>query len=189
MWRDYLSMAEKLAYDLKERTVAMPKELRARHDAAAETLRVEETKDEMTRYKRRRRMLEKRFGFSLGELKVVIPTCSAEIIQEGKTLRHCVGGYAARHIEGKTTILFIRKRRTPGRSYLTVELYEEKDKWKIKQIHGYRNEGYKGAVRPEVRHGAFLEAWLDWVNDGSPRDKKGEPIMKGPDKAGKEKAV
>jgi hypothetical protein len=137
----------------------------------------------MKRYRRRRRMLEKKYGFVLGELRVVIPVSSAEIVQEGKTLHHCVGGYAARHIEGKTTILFIRKRRTPGRSFLTVELETDKrGKVKIRQVHGYRNEGYakadeREAVRPANRYAWFLDVWLSWVNAGSPRDKSGAPIL------------
>ena len=192
-WSDYLDMAHTLGYDLSEKTVAMPKDLQRRHDAAAETIRVESGRVEMKKYKRRRRMLEKKFAFALEGLRVVVPVSSAEIVQEGKTLHHCVGGYAARHIEGKTTILFIRKRRTPGRSFLTVELTEDKrGRWSIVQVHGYRNEGYasgeaKEAVRPSTRYKWFLDAWLGWVNAGSQRDKDGSPVLPGTDK--KEEAV
>lgn len=192
-WSDYLSMARRLGYDLTEKTVAMPKDLQERHDRAAETIKVEGSRDEMKRYRRRCRMLEKKYGFALGELRVIIPVSSAEIVQEGQTLHHCVGGYAARHIEGKTTILFIRKRRTPGRSFLTVELYEERGKIKLRQVHGYRNEGYakadeREAVRPMNRYAWFLDTWLGWVNAGSQRDKAGNPVL--PDEIRvKEKAV
>lgn len=193
-WSDYLDMAHTLGYDLSEKTVAMPKDLQRRHDAAAETIRVESGRVEMKKYKQRRRMLEKKFAFALDGLRVVVPVSSAEIVQEGKTLHHCVGGYAARHIEGKTTILFIRKRRTPGRSFLTVELTEDKrGRWSIVQVHGYRNEGYasgeaKEAVRPSTRYKWFLDAWLGWVNAGSQRNKEGSPVLPGTDKT-KEEAV
>ena len=136
-------------------------------------------------------MLEKKYGFALGELRVVIPMSSAEIVQEGRTLHHCVGGYAARHIEGKTTILFIRKRRTPGRSFLTVELAADKrGRVSIVQVHGYRNEGYasgaeKEAVRPSTRYKWFLDAWIGWVNAGSERDKEGNPVLPETDKTEK----
>lgn len=182
-WSDYLHMAHTLGYDLSEKTVAMPRDLQQRHDAAAETIKVESGREEMKKYKRRRRMLEKKFAFALDGLRVVVPVSSAEIVQEGKTLHHCVGGYAARHIEGKTTILFIRKRRTPGRSFLTVELTQDKrGRVSVVQIHGYRNEGYasgaeKEAVRPSTRYKWFLDAWIGWVNAGSPRDKDGAPIL------------
>lgn len=183
-WLDYLNMAKKLGYDLKEETVAMPKDLKERHDAAAETVRINENAKEMKRYKRRRKQLEKQFDFSMGGLRALVPLSSAEIVREGKTLHHCVGGYAARHIEGTCTILFIRKARTPMRSFLTVELYQERGKWEIRQVHGYKNEGYaKGeereAVRPSNRYAWFLEAWLGWVNAGSQRDSDGRPVLPG----------
>ncbi|MBQ6609263.1 MAG: PcfJ domain-containing protein [Oscillospiraceae bacterium] len=176
-WKDYLQLAKQLNLDLTERTVAMPKDLRIRHDAAAETIRVKENAEEMKKYRKRRRMLEKKYSFALGGLCVRVPTDTGEIVTEGRTLHHCVGGYAARHISGVTTILFIRHQRKPGRSFLTVELKEENGKIGIKQIHGYRNEGYNGAVDPEIRFAGFLETWLAWVNAGSERDRNGLPVL------------
>lgn len=177
IWGDYLGMAEKLGYDLREETVAMPKDLRARHDAAADIIRVNSTAAEMKRYKYRRRKLEKKYAFAMGGYCILIPTSSAEIVQEGQTLHHCVGGYAARHIEGKTTILFLRKQKTPGRSFLTIELKERKGMIEILQIHGYRNEGYRHAVPPKKKFAWFLDPWLDWVNRGSERDRDGAPVL------------
>ena len=177
-WKDYLRMAEKLHLDLTEKTVAMPKDLKERHDAAAETLRITVNAEEMKIYKERRRKLEKRYCFSMGDYCIRVPNSSAEIVQEGKTLHHCVGGYAPRHINGTTTILFLRKKRTPGRSFLTIELYEEHGKIKIRQIHGYRNEAYCGYdINEKERFGWFLGPWLKWVNAGSKRDRDGNPIL------------
>lgn len=179
-WKDYLDLAVQLGYDLKEPTVAMPKNLQERHDAAASTIRINKNAAEMKKYKYRRRKLEKSFSFTMGGFCVLVPTCSEEIIQEGKTLHHCVGGYAARHIEGKTTIVFLRKQRTPGRSFLTIELKEEKGRTDIRQIHGYRNELYdKNAIEPRVKYAWFLDVWLDWVNHGSKRDRDGLPVLPG----------
>ena len=178
-WADYLDMAVKLHYDMTEPTVVMPKNLQERHDAAAETLGELNRLDEMKRYKARRKMLEKKFSFKLEGYRILIPNSADEIIQEGKTLHHCVGGYAARHISGSTTILFLRKARTPTRSFLTIELYEERGQVKIKQIHGYRNENYKGGheLPPGERFAWFLDPWLEWVNAGSQRDKQGQPVL------------
>lgn len=64
-----------------------------------------------------------------------------------------------------------------------MELQQDKrGRVSIVQIHGYRNEGYasgaeKEAVRPSTRYKWFLDAWLGWVNAGSPRDKDGAPIL------------
>lgn len=176
-WKDYLGMAKQLDFDLKEETVAMPKNLRERHDSAAEIIRHQASESEMKRYRKRRRRLEKKYCFRLGELCVLVPTGSEEIVREGRTLRHCVGGYAARHIEGKTTILFIRKWKTPGRSFLTVEVYEDRGKIRIRQIHGYKNEGYHPALKPSEKYAWFLEPWLQWVNNGSKRERDGKPAL------------
>jgi len=177
-WKDYLNMAAQLGYDLKESTVAMPKDLQARHDAAAETVRVEAAALEKKKYEKRRKKLEKIFGFSMGGLRVIVPKSAREIVNEGKTLHHCVGGYAARHVDGQTTILFLRRERRPERSYITIEMRQERKGWWIVQVHGYRNEGYGARRRAQDRFAWFLNPWLDWVNDGSPRDKAGAPIIR-----------
>lgn len=177
-WKDYLDMAGKLGYDLKEMTVAMPKDLDARHDAAAAALEYQEDKIMAEKYKTRYKRLLKCYEFELNGLRIVIPKTEREIINEGKTLHHCVGNYAARHMEGKSTILFLRKARTPGRSFLTIELAKNKKKQVyIMQIHGYGNDCYRAAVRPEDKYSWFLKPWLDWVNSGSKRDKDGKPII------------
>ena len=56
-----------------------------------------------------------------------------EIISEGQALQHCVGGYAERHAEGKTTILFIRRKDNLDTPYYTLEI-DDKTKH-IKQYH------------------------------------------------------
>ena len=193
-WCDYLDMAQSLNYDLTEETVLMPKNLQERHDAAAETLGELDRLDEIKAYKIRRKQLEKKYGFKLGGLRVLIPNSAEEIIAEGKTLHHCVGGYAARHVQGKTVILFLRNAKKPMRSFLTIEMIKRKGRMDIMQIHGYRNEGYarregeREAVNPRVRYAWFLDIWLDWVNAGSKRDRDGNPVL--PDEIrAKEKAV
>lgn len=180
-WMDYLTMAQKLNYDMTEETVTMPKDLKQRHDAAAAIIRHQGSEEERKKYKKRKRMLEKKYEFSLGELCILVPQSTEEIVQEGKTLHHCVGGYADWHMRGKTTILFLRKRRKQGRSFLTIELKEERGQIGIWQIHGYKNEGYtkagKPAIPPRERYRDFLDTWLAWVNAGSKRDKQGRPIL------------
>lgn len=176
-WNDYLDMAAQLGYDLTEKTVAMPKELRQRHDTAAETIKARANEAELKKYKKRRRMLENRYAFRMAGYCILIPKGTEEIIAEGKTLHHCVGGYAVRHVEGKTTILFLRKTRTPARSFLTIEMETVNGIERIRQIHGFKNENYEGATAPRERFGWFLNPWLEWVNAGSERDRAGNPVL------------
>ena len=184
-WLDYLHMAQKLGYDLSVPTVAMPKDLQERHDAASQMMYLKSHEDELKKYKTRRRNLEKKYRFQMGGYCIVIPTSGDEIVREGKTLQHCVGGYAARHMAGTTTILFLRKTRTPGRSFLTLEMDRKEGKDVIRQIHGYKNERYGGPTKPpavlspEERFAWFLGPWLEWVNAGSERDRDGNPILPG----------
>lgn len=193
-WCDYLDMAQSLNYDLTEETVLMPKNLQERHDNAAETLGELNRLDEIKAYKVRRRQLEKKYDFKMDGLRILVPNSAEEIVDEGRTLHHCVGGYAARHVQGETCILFLRHAKKPMRSFLTIELTKRQGKMDIMQIHGYRNEGYakrKGeqeSVDPRTRYAWFLDTWLDWVKAGSKRDKDGSPVLPGKDKM-KEVAV
>lgn len=175
LWYDYLDMAKKLGYDLGRQDVLMPKNLRERHDAAAQTLRLEEDAKTAKFYAKRLKMLREKYEFELDGLRIVVPESAGQIVEEGKTLKHCVGGYAGRHIEGKTVILFLRRSRRPERPLVTIEMcgFDNND---ILQVHGYKNELGR-ADRPEKKYGAFLTAWQDWLRAGSRRDSKGRPVL------------
>lgn len=175
LWYDYLDMARKLEYDLSRPDVLMPKNLRERHDAAAQTLRLVEDAKAAKVYAKRLKMLREKYEFELDGLRIVVPESARQIVEEGKTLKHCVGGYAGRHIEGKTVILFLRRSRRPERSLVTIEMcgFDNND---IQQIHGYRNELGR-ADSPFKKYGTFLTTWLDWIRGGSKRDSKGRPVL------------
>lgn len=179
LWLDYLHMARELGYDLAEATVAMPKDLRERHDAADELLGMRRDQAVSAAYAKRYKKLCRKYEFAMSGLRIVVPKGGSEIVREGKTLHHCVGGYAARHIEGKTTILFLRHEKRPERPWMTIELTGSDT---IRQVHGYRNEGYAHAQDPGERYGWFLDAWLAWVHNGSRRDKQKQPILEAKEK-------
>lgn len=179
-WKDYLDMAEKLHYDMSRRDVLMPKNLKERHDAAADTIRAQEAEKASQEYKRRRKNLQKLYAFELGGLLIRVPGSAQEIVDEGKALAHCVGGYAARHIEGKVDILFLRDAENPDKPMVTIEMkprVSPTDPVHMVQIHGYRNEMYKNAIDPKKKYKEFLDVWMDWLRYGSKRNKKGAPIL------------
>lgn len=175
LWFDYLDMAQKLGYDLSRPDVLMPKNLRERHDAAAQTLQLEENAKAAKAYAKRLKMLRDKYEFELDGLRIVVPESARQIVEEGKTLKHCVGGYAGRHVVGKTVILFLRRSRRPDRSLVTIEMcgFDNND---IRQIHGYRND-FCNRVRPKKKYDAFLAVWQDWLRAGSKRDGKGRPVL------------
>lgn len=178
MWLDYIDAAKKLDYDLTLRGVAFPKNLIGAHDAATAAVKYEENAAAQAEYKKKYQKLVKKYSFTAMGLSVVVPEDDRQIINEGKILHHCVGGYAERHMTGKAKILFLRKEKTPWRSYITIEMCGKKGN-DIRQIHGYRNErkDEKRLASPQERHGAFIDLWLAWLNAGSKRDKNGRPVL------------
>ena len=178
LWLDYIDAAKKLKYDLARRDVAFPKDLQGAHDAAIAAIRYEENAAARKAYEKRYKKLKKKYTFSAMGLCIVVPEDDRQIINEGKTLHHCVGGYAERHMSGAATILFLRKEKTPHRSYITIEMCGARGN-DIRQIHGYGNE-YKAGKKlasPQERHGAFIDLWLAWLKSGSKRDKSGRPVL------------
>lgn len=174
IWADYITAATQLGYDLKDMTVLFPKNLDERHDSAVKACRYRADAEEQKKYKARKKSLEKKYSFEAGGYRIIVPESAEEIIAEGKTLHHCVGGYADRHIKGKTTILFLRKARTPQRSFLTIELDENGN---LRQIHGYKNERYPYAKNPLNVYGWLIDLWQRWYRRGSRRDENGKPII------------
>lgn len=175
LWTDYVRMGESLDYDFKQRDVLLPKNLRERHDAAAAALKIKGDEITAKKYRARRKRLEKKYAYTMDGMSIVIPKGINDIVNEGKTLKICVGSYADRHVAGKTTILFLRHERRPERSWLCIEL---DNRGEIRQIHGYRNDGYPHATAPREKYREWLETWQEWYRDGRPRDGKGRPIIK-----------
>lgn len=178
LWLDYIDAAKRLGYDLARRDVAFPKNLQGAHDSAIAAIQYEENEAARKAYEKKYQKLVKKYSFTAMGLSVVVPEDDRQIINEGKILHHCVGGYAERHMAGAATILFLRKEKTPWRSYITVEMCGKKGN-DIRQIHGYRNERKDGKrlASPQERHGAFIDLWLAWLNAGSKRDKNGRPVL------------
>jgi hypothetical protein len=201
-WTDYLYAAGEIGYDLKNPVVILPKELDIAHNEATgeHRRRLEAARKAEEREKKQRQAendwytwiglrlqeaarrkhcadelqkRELRYSYSDSEYFIRPAANADEIIAEGKALEHCVGGYAQRHVEGKLTICFMRRASDPDKPWLTIEMQAGK----LVQIHGYKNER-DGKQDPRKEYRAFLDPWLLWVADGSPRDKNGNPITK-----------
>ncbi len=202
-WTDYVSAAAEIGYDLGNPVVLLPKDFFGAHDAATgEHLRRLKLAQSLERNLQRLTVLESdwsgwmcelirqakekkrccqellrrelKYSYTDGEYLIRVAENANEIIAEGKALEHCVGGYAQRHVEGKTTILFMHRCSEPSVPWLTIEMLSGK----LRQIHGYKNEKCAGAADPMKEYRAFLDPWLLWVADGSPRDRDGKPITK-----------
>ena len=180
-WQDYIDMARRLGWDLSQRTVAMPPRLHERHEEAVKEInalkeREQREKEEALQkeFEERAEALRKKYNISAGGYFIRIAESAEEIRAEGRSLAHCVGGYAERHMNGATTILFLRSMAMPNESLYTIQMTGNK----LMQIHGYKNDLQAGSKRPEEVIGWLLNPWLEWVNKGSPRDKNGKARIK-----------
>lgn len=157
---DYLHEGDFLKLDFNEHVVRFPKDLKAAHDTAAKLatlVREQETQKTLdTLYER----YTERYGFEKYGYKVITPKSTKEIIDEGKYMHHCVGGYADRHAEGKLAILFIRKVTDIATPYVTVEVNGST----VKQVQG---KGNKPTWEQEPDHGdsfnQFISEWKSFI--------------------------
>ena len=168
-------------------TVLWPEDLHTVHDYAAEELAAKQAREEKKRLAASLKERRLKYEFELDGLKIVFPATSLAIRREGKALHHCVGGYAERHMNDVTTILFLRRAEALATPYITLEM----DGNQLRQIHGYDNERSAcpenpGQVSPRVIHKDFLDTWLRWLRDGSKRNEDGTPKVPRRKAAGKE---
>ena len=164
LWLDYLNFATDLKYDLSRDDVIFPKRLKETHDSASKNLQIQNDKIAFENYKKRYKQLQKMYEYSDGVYQIVIPLGVADIVAEGKILSHCVGGYAQRHVEGFTTIVFMRKCNDLDKRLVTIEV-RDKEK-RICQNYGYKDRNVTKAEK------AFIDKWIAWVKAGSKRPKK-----------------
>lgn len=161
-WTDYLDFAESLKYDLSRGDVLYPKRLKEAHDNASDAVTVQKDELGFEIYRERYEKLKLKYAWSDGTYKIIIPKGINDIIREGTVLSHCVGGYAARHVSGNTTILFMRSCKNPKQRLVTIEVKGEK----ICQSRGYKD---RNVTEKEKE---FIEKWIAWVRAGSRRPKK-----------------
>lgn len=151
-WCDYISQCRRLEYDLDDPVIWKPSNLIAAHDRCSRAIEAIEEEEKAKRNKEKDRKLRllnrvrQMLQFTAADLglTIVLPTCIQDIINEGKTLVHCVAGYADRHAEGKLNILFVRKIGDEQTPYYTMEVDTE---CRIVQCRGFKND--RESPKPE----------------------------------------
>lgn len=181
-YADYITAADGCGLDLSNTIHLLPRDFWEKHDtvtAAWSAICANRRNSEANaKYKARLPKLTARYLYWSDTLLIRAPVNAGEIVEEGKRLEHCVGGYADRHLSGKTTILFLRRRDKPHVPLVTIEMNGNT----IRQVYGYRNdcascpENPKGIPARKL-YGAFLDEWLEWLNAGSKRYKDGRPKL------------
>lgn len=184
MLKDYWRMAARQGLDLDNPVIRWPRDLRTVHDRLQEAQRYSTTKEEREAFGKMSARC-RGLNWSDGKICIRVAESPEELVQEGKTLHHCVGGYAKHHARGNI-ILFIRHARRPERSWFTLNL-NVLDK-RIIQNHGYGNERSPEGKPLHIPKSVlrFVEEWRKQVLEPwkLPPEKNTE---KKPKRAGKKK--
>lgn len=145
MYKDYLQMMEQLGYDLTDEIKLFPRNLKEQHDKLVFEInrekrdkRIQECLKKYPDIRRRYKRLEKRYTYVKDGYLIRPAKDAGEIILEGATLHHCVGGdsYLDKHDKGESYILFMRKVENPEQPYITIEICKNK----ILQWYGYNDK-------------------------------------------------
>lgn len=131
IYRDYLSMEEKLYGKVKDK---YPKNLKTEHD------RTMCKYNDWMKYKNDLGIIASREKFGYLEYKddtyaILIPESASDIVDEGLKQGHCVASYVERVAEGRTLIVFMRYLNSLDESLITIEVRNES----VCQVRGALN--------------------------------------------------
>lgn len=131
------------------RDVKSLEELHRLHDTCVELKRIEDEENRRLwnmREAERNAELEKKmtklneerrkYNYEEENFLIRVPEKLVEITNEGSRLHHCVGGYVSNHAQGRTTIIFLRRKEDPDASFYTIEI----NNGRVIQIHGFGNK-------------------------------------------------
>lgn len=156
---DYLNLRIILGYDLNNTVYQQPRDLREAHDKMVEESnkkRVEkrllEVEMRFSGIAKHYRKLRKRYFYEDDQMLIRPARSAKEIVIEGRTLHHCVGGdnYLGKHNDDKSYILMLRQQSDPETPYITVEIDAKKDT--IMQWYGANDK------KPDAKN---MQQWLD----------------------------
>lgn len=137
-----------------------PRNLIEAHDRLLAEITAKENEKSKQKFKavaKKYRYLE----YSDGELCAILPQTPEDLVKEGNTLRHCVGGYADKFASESDVIFFIRHSRRPERSYYTLDISFTGKQPKQIQLHGYGNERH--GANKQYKH-SIPQKVLDFVS-------------------------
>ena len=160
---DYWRMVEP-ADRLRDPDVQYPQNLRHAHNELVRIKKWKEDAELLEQFEHRYKELSI-YTYKNNELLIRPCRNEAELINEGKTLHHCVASYAKRHASGDTSIFFIRHIDRPDEPYYTLEWTGKK----INQDHGYKNRLQTNEIKE------FEKEWLEFVkgvNENGQRSRK-----------------
>ncbi len=135
IWKDYLRMSKREGLNLQDDIVRLPKDLKARHDDLVEVINKRRDRERLKRDAEKYRMIDanirrhiekaERYYWQNAQYIIVPAAKCEELVAEGRRLHHCVGAsdlYMNKMAEGKSWILFLRRKAEPEKPYYTIEI-------------------------------------------------------------------
>ena len=126
---DYIAMAEKNGYDTMLESIRFPKDFKFAHDQMVEEQKIRQDKEKKKKEQQLNRLYKKKYleikelySYEDKDFVIVIPTCKDDFRKEGNQNCNCVGGYFEKVTEGRSVVVFLRKKSDPEKSYCTVEM-------------------------------------------------------------------
>lgn len=152
-YRDYIIDADKLGYDLNDKKVLYPDDLVKAHDEVMKNVEVLRNKEITKKIAKRSKELEK-YNFNKYHLMIFPTHSQKELIDESKTLNHCVKSYSNRVANGDTNIFFIRQENKYKEPFVTLELQNNE----VIQCRGKNNS------KPNDTVISFVNDWCKKFN-------------------------
>jgi DNA-directed RNA polymerase subunit RPC12/RpoP len=121
-YKDYLNMAEKLGYDMKNSIVLFPKNLPDAHDTVSKMYDVNKSGIIKKLISDAYKNLEEKYSFTKDGLTLIPPKSAEEITNEGHILHHCVHSYVEKVTNGICLIFFIRRTENIKEPFYTLEV-------------------------------------------------------------------
>lgn len=125
-WLDYLVMCKDLEYNLKDKSILFPKNMKESHDRASNILKTREQEHLSIHISNMKEDLIQKYWYENDEYIIVVPNNVKDFIEEGNNLHHCVATYVNRVVKKQCVIVFIRKKESPDKSLYTAEIVGDK---------------------------------------------------------------
>lgn len=156
-YRDYISMAKSLKADLSRKSVRFPSNICEAHDMVLKEFNELKFEKENAAFVKAVKTVYEKLPVTEWENEefcIVLPQLRSDLVTEGSSLKHCVGGthYAENHMKGTSMIFFIRRVKNREKPYFTMQL--DMNPLRIVQIHGFGN----CSAPPEVKK--FVDSFV-----------------------------
>ena len=172
-YNDYIKMSKALHVDLSHKSVMFPADIFEAHKTITARYNEVMHEIEMIKGKELDQEFNKRVnehysrlgltGFQRDGFRIVLPQKRTDLIAEGQSLNHCVGGesYYKKCMIGVNMIFFVRKDDNPEKPYFTMEM--DVSTGKIIQLYGFGD----CSAPKEVR--AFANAFAQFMHNKKAR--------------------